>query len=212
MPTITKITTQKRRENRRHIHLDGRFAFGLNVAVVARFRLREGMSLTDAQVQQIEQGQVRQECMDDAMAMLSRRLHSRAELARKLARREYTPKIVEAVLDDLQRLGYVDDARFAKTRALSAAEHRHHGRRRAFAELIKTGVEDRTARRALDDVYAGHDSLKAARLLAEKQAPRLRKLEPLVARRRLFGMLARRGFTYDEIRPVIDEVLGSAEE
>ncbi len=65
-----------------------------------------------------------------------------------------------------------------------------------------------TARRALEDVYETHDSMAVARQLAEKKAPSLRRLDPVVARRRLVGMLLRRGFTYDDIRPVIDEVLG----
>ena len=47
MPTITKIVEQKKRPNRRNIYLDGAFAFGLNDNVVARFRLREGLTLTD---------------------------------------------------------------------------------------------------------------------------------------------------------------------
>jgi SOS response regulatory protein OraA/RecX len=47
-----------------------------------------------------------------------------------------------------------------------------------------------------------------ARALAMKQATRLRKLDPQVARRRLVGMLQRRGFDYDSIRPVVDEILG----
>ena len=38
MPTITKIDEQKRRANRRSIYIDGEFAFGCNVNVVARFR------------------------------------------------------------------------------------------------------------------------------------------------------------------------------
>jgi SOS response regulatory protein OraA/RecX len=42
-------------------------------------------------------------------------------------RREYGETVVNAVLDDLVRLGYVNDAQFAKTKALSAAEHMHHG-------------------------------------------------------------------------------------
>lgn len=37
---------------------------------------------------------------------------------------------------------------------------------------------------------------------------RLAKLDPAVARRRLVGMLQRRGFDYDAIKPVVDEVLG----
>lgn len=208
MPTITKISEQRRRPNRRNVYLDGAFAFGINLNVVARFRLREGMTLTPEQVAEIERGEVRQEAFDKATQYLGQRLHSRAELHRKLMRREYGQRVIDEVLDDLQRLGYVDDKRFATAKALSAAQHKHHGKRRAAVELIKAGVTGETARRALEDVYDTHDSMAVARQLAEKKAPSLRKLDPQVARRRLVGMLLRRGFTYDDIRPVIDEVLG----
>lgn len=208
MPVVTCISEQKRRPNRRNVYLDGSFAFGCNVNVVAKFRLREGMALSEEQVRLIQHGDVKQECFDRAMEALQGRLHSRSELHRKLMRREYGEEVVSAVLDDLARMGYVDDERFAKTKALSAAQHKQHGRRRAFMELRKAGVAGAVADKALADVYSEHDSTAVARQLAEKQAPRLKKLEPLVARRRLVGMLQRRGFDYDAIKPVVDEVLG----
>lgn len=212
MPVVTRISEQKRRANRRNVYLDGAFAFGCNVNVVAKFRLREGMSLSDEQVRQIQLGEVKQECFDRAMEALESRMHSRAELYRKLMRREYGEAVVNAALDDLARLGYVDDERFAKSRALAAAQHKHHGRRRAFMELRKAGVAGEVADRALEDVYREHDGTAVARELARKQAPRLKKLDPHVARRRLVGMLQRRGFDYDSIRPLIDEVLGAESE
>jgi len=208
VPTITKISEQKRRPNRRNIHLDGAFAFGCNVNVVARFRLREGMSLSDEQVREIEIGEVKQEALDAGLRLLQSRLQSSSEMRRKLMRKEYGATIVEAVIADLTRLGYLDDARFAKTKALSAAQHKQHGRRRAKVELLKSGVSGEVADRALADVYETTDTMAVARELARKQAPRLKKLEPLVARRRLVGMLQRRGFDYDDIKPVVDEVLG----
>lgn len=207
MPTITKISEQ-RRPNRRNVWLDGTFAFGVNLNVVARFRLREGMILTTEQVMEIERGEVRQEVFDKATQYLGQRLHSRAELHRKLVRGEYGERVINDVLDQLEKLDYVDDKRFAIAKATSAAQHKHHGKRRAAVELMKAGVTGETARRALEDVYETHDSMAVARQLAEKKAPSLRRLDPVVARRRLVGMLLRRGFTYDDIRPVIDEVLG----
>src|SRR3954463_10209727 len=137
MPLVTKISEQKRRANRRNIFLDGSFAFGVNLNVVARFRLRVGLELSPEQVVEIEVGEVRQECFDAAMQYLSARLHSRSELNRKLMRKGYGNAIVNGVLDDLERLGYVNDERFAQTKALSLAERKHHGRRRAFMELRK---------------------------------------------------------------------------
>src|SRR5436305_2553696 len=191
MPVITRIAEQKRRANRRNVYLDGAFAFGCNLNVVAKFRLREGMNLTDAQVEEILRGEVRQECFDKAMEALQSRLHSRSELYKKLTRREYGEAVINGVLDDLARLGYVDDERFAKNKALSAAQYKHHGRRRAMVELLKSGVKGEVARKALDDVYDAEggavDSVATARMLARKKAPSLRKLDPLVARRRLVG-------------------------
>ncbi|MDB5355821.1 MAG: regulatory protein RecX [Phycisphaerales bacterium] len=208
MPSITKITEQRRRANRRNVFLDGTFAFGVNLNVIAKFRLREGMTLSDAQVLEIQRGEVRQECFDKAMQYLQMRLHSRAELGKKLMRREYGQAVVDGVLDDLVRLGYLNDEQFARTKALSASEHKHHGRRRVKIELLKSGIKGDIADRALDDVFAQTDSLANAKLLARKQGPRLRKLDPTVARRRLVGMLQRRGFDYETIKPVVDEVLG----
>jgi regulatory protein len=79
-------------------------------------------------------------------------------------------------------------------------------------ELIRAGVKKDVADAALDEVYDDKsDSLAAARLLAEKKAPSLKKLDPLTARRRLAGMLQRRGFDYETIKPVIDQVLGDTD-
>ena len=208
MPLITQITEQKRSPNRRNIFLDGVFAFGCNVNVVARFRLRDGMNLTSDEVEKIQLGEVKQECFDHAMRYIQTRLHGRVELQKKLMRREYGKVIVDAVLDDLQRLNYVNDEAYATARATSAAKHKHHGKRRAMAELLRKGVSRDVASRALDQVYSTSDSLAVARALAQKQLARLKRLDPHVARRRLVGMLQRRGFDYDTIKPVVDEVVG----
>jgi regulatory protein len=212
MPVITKIEEQKRNPLRGSVHLDGRFAFGCSLNVVAKFALRVGLDLSPQRIEQIKQGELRQECMDDALNILKRRLHSRRELETKLKRKDHVPEIILEVLGDLERLGYVNDERFAKTKALAAADHRHYGRRRAFMELRKSGISTEVAQKALGDVYQERDSSAVARELAMKQAPRLRKLDPMVARRRLVGMLQRRGFSYDEIGPLLDEVLKKADD
>jgi len=208
MAVITQIVEPRGRPQRRRIYLDGKFAFSVKLNVVAKFRLRERMELSARQIEAIEQGEIRQECLDRAMKYLSGRLHSRQELRKKLLRQEYSAAMIDEVLEELKRLGYVDDERFAKTKALSAAQHKHHGPRRAMMELMRAGVKKDVAEVAVGEVYESNDNVAEARNLAMKQGERLRKLDPQVARRRLAGMLARRGFDYDAIRPVIEEILG----
>jgi len=212
MPTITKIVEQKRTPARHAVYLDGRLAFSCSLDTVARFRLRVGLALSDDQLKAIADDTLRQECFKKATQFLSQRLHSRSELWRKLISAKHAPDVVTAVLDELIRLRYIDDERFARTKALAAAQHRYHGRRRAFVELLKSGVDAATANRALDDVYQQTDPAALARQLIQKQLPRLRRLDPLVARRRLVAMLQRRGFDYDTIKPIIDQALGDQPE
>src|SRR5687768_9569765 len=113
MPVITRIAEQKRSANRRNIYLDASFAFGVNRNVVAKFKVKEGMPLTPDQVRAIEQGEVRQDCFDTAMDYLGRRLHSRRELRAKLMRKEFGEAIIDDVLRELERLGYLNDEQFA---------------------------------------------------------------------------------------------------
>ena len=208
MPDITDISPTRRSPNRRKIALDGQFAFACNVNVVARFRLRVGLTLSEVQLREIEHGEVKQEAFDTAAKLIASRLHSAAELRRKLARKEFGPAVIDSVIADLSRMGYLDDAAFAKAKASSAARYKQHGKRRAKTELLRAGVSGDVADAALDEVYDRNDSLAVARELARKQAPRLKKLDLQVARRRLMGMLQRRGFEYDEIKQVVDSVLG----
>src|SRR5437016_1958665 len=131
MPLVTRISPSKGRANRRSVFLDGGFALACNVNVVARFRLRVGQTLSDEQVGQIEQGEVRQEAFDAATRLIRSRLHSTAELRRKLLRKEFGEAVIDGVIADLTRMGYLDDAEFAKAKAQSAARYKQHGKRRA---------------------------------------------------------------------------------
>ncbi len=208
MPTITRITEQRRQRKRRNVFLDGHFAFGCHLNVVARFRLREGLSISDQQVQAIKYGEVKQECFDTALRLLTLRLHSVAQVRRKLARKQWGEDVIEATIEELVRLGYLDDERFARTQAMAALHHKQHGPRRAMLELLKAGVNRDAASRAIEDVYGSTDNIAVARELARKRSDRLRKLEPTVARRRLAGLLQRRGFEYGTIREIIEQMLG----
>ena len=208
MPTITRIEPQKRRPNRRSVYVDGQFAFGCNVNVVARFRLREGMSLDDEQRRQIEAGEVRQEAFDHAMRLIGGRMQTERELRTKLGRRAYGPAVVDAVIADLKRLGYVDDARLAQTRAADQARVKRHGKQRAVQELVKSGVARPTAERAVAEAYQGVDPGAAAAEVAAKKAASLKRLDPLTAKRRLVGFLQRRGFDYEAVQHAVERTLG----
>ena len=208
MPKITAITEQRRRKNRRSVYIDGEFAFGCNLNVVARFRLREGMAIFDALRKEIEEGEVQQEAFDHATRLLGMRMQSERELRTKLGRKDYGPAAIDAVIENLKRLNYVDDAKFAASRAADQANVKKHGKVRAVQELMKSGVSRPLAEKATAAAYQDVDPKAAALDLANKRLPSLRRLDAETAKRRLVGFLQRRGFDYETVQHAVEKTLG----
>jgi regulatory protein len=205
MPTVTKISPLSDGKRLR-VHFDDGRACSVKAAVVARQHLRVGLSLSALEVEKITADNLRQKCFDRAMRFLAQRLHGRAELAKKLQRDPAGPQVVENVLNELERLGYVDDVRFAAAQAQHSVQRKKRAPQAALAQLLRSGMEPATAEQAIQAAYASTDPLELARELATKQVARLSRLALPVARRRLGAMLQRRGFDAEIILTLLDEL------
>ncbi|MEZ0163818.1 regulatory protein RecX [Kineococcus sp. LSe6-4] len=138
------------------------------------------------------------------MRQLTMAPRTRAQLADKMAAKEVPADVAVEVLDRFEEVGLVDDRAFADGWVRSRSVGR--GRRALAQELRRKGVDDETAAQALEAV--DHDTqLEAARDLVERKLRSVRGLERAVAERRLFGMLARRGFPTDVVLRVVREAL-----
>ena len=89
-----------------------------------------------------------------AVALLARREHSRAELARKLKRHlgDEDPASIESVLDELERRKLLSDARFAGAVARNKAGK--FGDARIRHDLRAAGIDDDAAAAALTSLGA----------------------------------------------------------
>lgn len=74
-----------------------------------------------------------------ALRLLARREHSRFELTLKLRQRKLPGDIIEAVLDDYERVGWLDDDRFADVYARQRMDL-GYGPLRILGELQQRGV------------------------------------------------------------------------
>ena len=134
-----------------------------------------------------------EKALSSAIRLLSVRERSRAELRSRLARKGYHPSIVIRVLDHLEEYDLQNDQRFAQT----FVEESHRATRglSAFAirgELRRRGVDRSLAAEASTE--RPEDEEVRARALAQRRGIRMAGLPVEVARRRLEGFLARRGY------------------
>jgi len=140
------------------------------------------------------------------LRLLTVRARSRAELADQLRRREVPADVADRVLDRYVEVGLIDDAAFAQ--AYVASKHRGRGLGRAAlrTELRRKGIAGPVAERAVQTLDEDAERDRAAELVAKKLDSAIFAGVP-AARRRLLGMLARRGYPPSVAASVVNEAL-----
>ncbi|GAA4903194.1 hypothetical protein GCM10025789_22530 [Tessaracoccus lubricantis] len=143
-----------------------------------------------------------------ALDQLATRARSEQELRTVMKRRNVPADIADELIDRFREVGLIDDAAFAQALATTRSEFGLRGRSRIRQELQSKGID----REIADDVLAQlspEDEREAALTLARRRVRSLTGLERQVARRRLAGVLARRGFSGGIVNAVLEEVLGA---
>lgn len=127
------------------------------------------------------------------LTALTGQARSRHELRERLAKKQVPDELAERLLDRFTEVGLVDDAAFARSWVESRRRSRGLARRALAQELRRKGIDDETARSALDEVDPD-DEEAAARALVRKKLRSLRGVDATTATRRLVGMLGRKGY------------------
>lgn len=200
--TITALVASGRREGRYDVEVDGAVAATVGVEAVARMRLAVGRRLGEREMAALlEEGGVVAAC-DRALNILGFRDRSAVELRRSLMKKGIEAGRAAAAVDRLRDAGLVDDARYARALARSKALNAGASRRRLEQELARRGVPRDVADEAIAEVWVEEevDQVAAATALARKRAPSLARLDAASRRRRMYGFLARRGYSGEEIR------------
>lgn len=131
-----------------------------------------------------------------AIGLLTRREHSRKELARKLTARGVEAEDAQAAVERLAEDGWQDDARFAES-LVRARVSSGHGPVRIRAELATHGL-DRDAVVAALETFQGEWS-DVARDLVQRRFGAGVAGDPIL-RRKAADFLIRRGFDGDCVR------------
>lgn len=203
MPEITKLSPQKHTKDRVNVYLDGTFAFGL--AIEEAHSLRIGQTLTEAEIRELQTADRYHKAYDRVLRLLGRRARSTLEVRRYLQRKETPEPVIERVVARLKDADVLDDSNFARQWIESRCRQRPRGERALFAELREKGVSADIIRSVLADMELDEHAL--ARKAAEKRTRSLRRVNDYETfSRKLKGYLARRGFTWNVVRPIIDEM------
>lgn len=217
-----KLTRIEQRQNgeRVRLYVDGEE--GPRLEIAADLLLRSGLATGDEVAETDLASLGRQDegfrAREAALSLLAHRARARVELRRRLQRKDFSEGVIDEVMAWLEERSYVDDPAFAESFVRDRLRLRPRGRLGLARELRRKGVGEDVAEDAIERVMEAQevDEVELARRSAEAWARKNRsalqravasKEDRLKARRRLYGHLARRGFTGDAVRSAISAVL-----
>jgi regulatory protein len=201
MRKITAIEPQKKNPQRVNVYLDGEFAFGL--AYITAAWLKNGQDLSEEKIAALQAEDAREITYQKALHFLSYRPRSSQEVRQNLLKRGCDEELVEATINRLQNASLVNDASFARAWVENRSTFRPRSKTALRMELRKKGLDDDVIQSTLDDTV---DEETLACEAARKQARHYATLEWPDFRKKLGGFLARRGFSYTILAPVVSQV------
>jgi regulatory protein len=198
---ITALKVQKKNQNRVNVYLDGEFAFGLSRIVAGWLHI--GQEITDEKIINLQVEDEQEIAYQRAIRFSGYRMRSNSEITQYLKQQGTSEVNIESVINRLKRNGVLNDKQFASMWVDNRNEFRPRSHRMLFSELRKKGIHPDIINQVLEDNLSDEE---LALLAAENQVRKYRNLEWQDYRRKLSSYLARRGFSYAIINPVVNQV------
>jgi len=187
---ITAIEKQKR-GRRANVHLDGEYALSLRLDLITMAHLAVGSDLGDAQRNELEAEDQRLGAIETALRLLAVGPRSERELQERLRRRRgFKDEAVQAAMQRMRELGYLNDGAFARFWVESRQAGTPRSRRALAFELSRKGVD----REEMDEALDGVSDADAAYDAAQRRLRVLRGVDRQTFERRLGSFLNSRGF------------------
>ncbi len=144
--------------------------------------------------------------MSAALRLLTGRDRSEAELANRLKRKGFSAENIEKTVQRCRELGYLDDARYARQRARMLTGSGRAVGHRLLNELKSRGIDETTAREAIDDTLSELDQDKILIDLLERRFVGFdyRAADDRM-KKRVVNYCLRRGFPLSRVLAILKE-------
>src|SRR3990167_1503602 len=142
-----------------------------------------------------------------AFWLLGRRAYSEKRLRDKLRQKKYPEGDIEQIIKYCLERKFLNDLEYAKSFIRTRLSLRPRGQRVLRLELLKRGISDENIKEALASKDTNQASeVELALRLVEQKRFQYAGIDEQTRNRRLFALLARRGFSISIIKEVINDI------
>lgn len=151
-----------------------------------------------------------QKLRDYALKLLSIRPRSKEETRGKLLwfsiKKGISPKLAEKLIEELASQNFINDEEFAAWWVEQRHSFRPKGKTAIKLELLKKAVDKEVIVRVLERKKEEISELELAQEVVRKKISLYKNETPEVKKRKVTGLLLRRGFDWETVSKVIDSL------
>jgi regulatory protein len=200
---ITGIEEQKKNSKRCSIYIDGEYNFSIDKEILEELNFYVGMELNPDVFNQKLAIIDYKSALRTALYLLMRSSKTENELRKRLKEKQHSENTINAVLEYLKEIGYINDESYAESYIKSVRESAGTSKRSLYYKLAGKGVDSEVIRQKLEE--AEIDDFAPAMKAAEKKAAGL-KGDKRQKAAKLLNFLYRKGYGMEVCRKVIEEL------
>ena len=140
-----------------------------------------------------------------AFLLLKFRPRSSQEISDRLKQKKYPSSVTKETVEFLKEKKFLNDAQFAGL-WINSRLNCAMGFNRIRNELALKGIDKKIIDSSLGKIAKEYSEGKVVKELAQARMARLKNIEPLKAKKSVFGYLARRGFDLETIMDVLEQL------
>lgn len=194
---ITSIKQQVKNPERASIFVDGKYSFSLSLNELVSEKLKISQEIDESELKRLKKlsddGKIKMRALEWVMS----RPRSKRELRDYLFRKKVEPEQIEALTEEFTARNYMSEQGFAQW-LIEMRRRQGKSERAIRSELSSKGIPREVADEALEE---GKDELDRLKIIVSKK----QKLPRYKAdQQKLMQYLARQGFSYDDIKSVLN--------
>lgn len=205
MPKVTDLKKQKR-TTRVNVYIDDKFSFGASLEILLKHGIKKDKEIGDDDLRKLKDESGFEKIYGKVLRFSTIRPRSEKEIKLWFKRKGVPQDLQNNLFGRLKRLGLADDSIFASWWIEQRNQFRPKSKRALFLELRQKGIERDLINSILEE-KSDISEIDLAKKVVMGKLKRVASLSREDAGRYLFGLLSRRGFSWETARKAIDETL-----
>lgn len=221
---ITSIQAVPELPSHQHLFLNDTPFVVIHISLVEKFGLRIGLEIEAEIIEKLiaadevmraknyalrllreEKDPLTADASEDSRPIGKPKIYTKNEMEQRLVREGFSAKAVETAIEELIHSGHIRDRKYAENWIVRRQKSNPRGKTLLKKELVNKGIDRETAEQVVANVET-EDEMKVALQIAQKRMKQYKQLPIHVAKRRLHGFLARRGFGSEIVRHVLEQI------